>query len=285
MKENCNKFSVKKMAECLKVSRSSYYGWLKEPVSNRKVQDGKILIEIKNIFKKNKQQYGSPRIHNELKGTELSCSKKRVARIMRENDIAARKKKRYKVTTDSKHDYPVSPNLLNRNFSVNSINKYWVSDITYIDTMEGWLYLCTVLDLHSRKVVGWSMASHMRSELVIDALNMAVNHRNPSKGLIFHSDRGVQYASTSFRKKLKSFSMKQSMSRKGNCWDNAPAESFFSTLKIEEVYFRERYKTRAEARKHIFEYIAVFYNQQRSHSFLDYMSPAKYEEFKLKKTA
>ena len=204
---------------------------------------------------------------------------------MRENGLKARHKKRFRVTTNSKHDYPISPNLLNRDFTLEKINTCWVSDITYIDTHEGWLYLCSILDLFSRKVVGWSMASHMRADLVIDALDMAVKHRNPPEGLMFHSDRGVQYASGTFRKKLKSYKMIQSMSRKGNCWDNAPAESFFSTLKIEEVYTHSKYRTREEARKAIFEYIEVFYNRKRSHSFLDYKSPSEYEALKLKNVA
>jgi transposase InsO family protein len=204
---------------------------------------------------------------------------------MRENGLVARPKKRFKVTTDSKHDYPISPNLLNREFSVELINTYWVSDITYIDTHEGWLYLCTIIDLFSRRVVGYSMESHMRVQLVIQALDMAVKHRQPSEGLIFHSDQGVQYASTSFREKLKSYKMVQSMSRKGNCWDNSVAESFFATLKIEEVYTQKKYLTRAKARKSIFEYIEVFYNRQRSHSYLNYMCPDEYEQEFLKQVA
>lgn len=284
MKDNSKAFPVKKMASVFKVSRSCYYAWLNSGPSAHELRDRDLLIEITRVFEENRKQYGSPRVYKELHGTEFSCSRSRVARLMRENDLVARQKRRYKVTTDSSHDYPVSPNLVNQNFSVDSINECWVSDITYIDTMEGWLYLCSVLDLFSRRVVGWSMASHMRAELAIDALDMAVLHRNPSRGLTFHSDRGVQYASAAFREKLKGYEMIQSMSRKGNCWDNAPAESFFSTLKMEEVYHK-KYRTREEARQSIFEYIEVFYNRQRSHSFLDYTSPAKYEEFKLQKVA
>ena len=284
MKDNSDIFPVKKMASVLKVSRSCYYAWLKSGPSAHELRDRELLVEIKRIFKENRKQYGSPRIHNSLLGTGASCSRRRIARLMRDNGLVARQKRKYKVTTDSSHDYPISPNLVNRNFSVEFPNVCWVSDITYVDTMEGWLYLCSVLDLFSRKVVGWSMASHMRAELVIDALDMAVMHRNPTEGLIFHSDRGIQYASKSFREKLKSYKMIQSMSRKGNCWDNAPAESFFSTLKMEEVYLR-KYRTREEARRSIFEYIEVFYNRQRSHSFLDYVSPEKYEELRLQKVA
>lgn len=284
MKDNSMNFPVKKMAEIFQVSLSSYYAWLKRKPSVHELRDQKILPEIKRIFKENREQYGSPRIYRELLDTEYACGRDRVARLMRENGLVARQKKRFKVTTDSSHDLPISPNLLDRNFTVNDINRCWVSDITYIATMEGWLYLCTVLDLFSRKVVGWSMNSHMKAELAIDALEMAVKHRKPSKGLVFHSDRGVQYASTDFRKKLEEYKMIQSMSRKGNCWDNAPAESFFSSLKMEEVYHR-KYRKREEARQSIFEYIEVFYNRQRSHSFLDYVSPAKYEELNLQKVA
>lgn len=272
------------MAEVLQVSRSSYYGWLKSKPSNHELRDTELLQEIKRIFELNRSEYGSPRIHEELKGTKYTCSRKRIARIMKENNLLARKKRKFKVTTDSSHNYPVSPNLINRNFEVDSANTCWVSDISYIPTWEGWLYLCIVLDLFSRMVVGWSMASHIRADLAIDALNMAVAHRQPDPGLIFHSDRGIQYASESFREKLKIYRMVQSMSRKGDCWDNACAESFFSTLKMEEV-FKQSYRNRKEAQESIFEYIAVFYNRQRIHSSLNYISPAKYEELQLKKIA
>jgi len=179
----------------------------------------------------------------------------------------------------------VSPNLLNHNFNVESINQCWVSDITYIDTLEGWLYLCSILDLYSRRVVGWSMADHLRAELAINALDMAVLHRNPGKGCIFYSDRGIQYASQPFRGKLQEYNMIQNISRKGNCWDNAPAESFFSTLKMEEVYKHKKYRTKQEARRAIFEYIEVFYNRERSHSSLDYLSPAEYERLQVRNVA
>jgi len=285
MKDNSSIFPVQKMAHIFNVSSSSYYAWLKKKPSAHERRDNELLIEVKRIFEAKRKKYGSPRIYRELHGTNYSCGRGRIARLMSENGLVARQKKRFKVTTDSKHDYPISPNLLDRDFSVADINACWVSDITYIDTYEGWLYLCSILDLSSRRVVGWAMASHMRAELAIDALDMAVKHRSPSRGLMFHSDRGVQYASKEFRKKLKSYEMVQSMSRKGNCWDNAPAESFFSTLKLEEVYAHSKYKTREEARRAIFEYIEVFYNRQRSHSSLDYMSPVEYEDFRLQKVA
>ena len=270
------------MTQVLKISKSRYYSRLKIGPSRHDLQDQELFKIIKEIFKVNRGNYGSPRVYDDLKKRGIKCSRKRVARLMRENGLKARIKRRFKSTTDSKHDFPIAPNLLERNFIVEDANKCWVSDITYVSTYEGWLYLCIILDLFSRKAVGWSMADHLRAELAIDALDMAVAHRNPLKGLIFHSDRGVQYASSDFRDKTNAYGIIQSMSRKGNCWDNACAESFFSTLKIEEV-FQRKYKTRAEARQCIFEYIAVYYNRQRSHSFLDYLSPVEYELAMLRK--
>jgi transposase InsO family protein len=285
MKDNSKQFPVKKMAEVFHVSRSCYYAWLNSGPSAHELRDRELLSEIKRIFKEKRKKYGSPRIYKEMHDTEFSCSRSRIARLMRENGLVARQRRRFKVTTDSSHDYPISPNLLDRNFAVDSTDSCWVSDITYIDTEEGWLYLCSILDLSSKKVVGWSMAPHMRAELAIDALDMAFMHRNPGAGLIFHSDRGIQYASQAFRERLRTYKMVQSMSRKGDCWDNAPAESFFSTLKMEEVYTHKKYRAREEARKSIFEYIEVFYNRQRSHSSLDYVSPVEYEELLLLKVA
>ncbi len=269
-------YPVKKMAKTLGVSRSGYYTWLTSGPCFRKRRDQELLILIQNIYEESRQTYGSPRIKKAFVASGIQCSKKHIERLMKKNGIKGVQKSRFKVTTDSKHDYPVAPNLLNREFTVEKINTCWVSDITYIRTAEGWLYLSVIIDLFSRRVVGWSMASHMRAELVIESLNMAVSHRKPPAGLIFHSDRGIQYACDAFRDELRRHKMIQSMSRKGNCWDNACAESFFSTLKSEEVY-RKRYATRAEARFYIFEYIAVFYNRKRTHSFLDFLSPEKYE--------
>ncbi len=282
MRNNSDEFPVKKMAQIFKVSRSRYYSWLRSGPSNHDLQDQELLEIITEIFKVNKGNYGSPRIQDDIKRRGLRCSRKRVARIMRDNGLKARVKRKFKATTDSKHGFPVAPNLLERNFIVEEANKCWVSDITYISTYEGWLYLCIILDLFSRMAVGWSMADHLRAELAIDSLDMAIAHRNPSKGLIFHSDRGIQYASSDFRDKTDGYEIIQSMSRKGDCWDNACAESFFSTLKIEEV-FQQKYKTKSEARQCIFEYIAVYYNRQRSHSFLDYLSPVEYELAMLRK--
>ena len=275
MKNQSGRYPVKKMADTLGVSRSRYYRWQKISQSRHEKRDMELGEKIRSIYHSSRKSYGSPRVYRELR-KQTPCSRKRVARIMRENGLRGRVKRRFRVTTDSNHGCPVSANLLDRDFNVAQPNQVWVSDITYIWTGEGWLYLCVIIDLFSRKVVGWSLASHIRAELVIMAFMMAVMHRSPGAGLIFHSDQGIQYASEEFRKKLSGCKMIQSMSRKGDCWDNACAESFFSTIKIEEI-FQCTYRTREEARTRIFEYIAVFYNRQRIHSTLDYMSPQEYE--------
>jgi putative transposase len=264
------------MAELFQVSRSRYYTCISSKPSIHRLRDQELLKIIRDEHEKSRYIYGSPRIHKELQKKGIRCSRKRVARIMSENGIRSRQKRRFKVTTNSRHDFPVFQNLLNRNFIVKKPNRYWVSDITYIWTLEGWIYLCVILDLFSRMVVGYSMASHLRSELAVEALNMAVTNRRPSEGLIFHSDQGIQYASDIFREEANRFKIIQSMSRKGNCWDNACVESYFATLKTEEV-FHNVYRTKADARRSIFEYNAVFYNRLRSHSFLDYLSPVEYE--------
>lgn len=276
MKEHSGTLPVKKMALALNVSRSRYYSWRASPPSAHKQRDHELGEIICQIHHDNRDVYGKPRVHRELIAQNIHISGKRVARIMRENGLRGRQKRKFKATTDSGHDFPVSPNLLNREFTVALPNRVWVSDISHVWTMEGWLYLCVILDLFSRIATGWSMDSRITKELTVDALSMAVTHRRPAEGLMFHSDRGVQYAAELFREKLKGNKMIQSMSRKGNCWDNACAESFFATLKTEEVFHR-LYKTRDEAKRSIFEYIAVFYNRQRRHSFLDFVSPEEYE--------
>ena len=286
MKNNKDIYPVKKKAETLEVSKSRYYAWLKSKPSYHNKRDQELLVMIKSIHDDSRKIYGSPNVFKAIRKKGIKTSKKRVARIMRGNGLRGVQKRRFKVTTDSRHDYPVSPNILNRQFDVETPNTCWVSDITYIWTLEGWLYLSVIIDLYSRMVVGWAMASHMRAELVIDSLKMAVANRRPDEGLMFHSDRGVQYACNDFRTMLKDNKMIQSMSRKGNCWDNACAESFFATLKTEEVY-RRKYQTREEARLSIFEYIAVFYNRRRQHYSLDFLSPDEYEKlmFQIQKTA
>jgi len=243
----------------------------------RQLENERLLVEIKKAHKNSSKIYGSPRITEEVRENGIKCSRNRVARLMRRNGIAAKAKRRFKTTTDSRHNLPVAKNLLNRQFRVDAPNKVWVSDITYIWTAEGWLYLAVILDLFSRKIVGWSMSDRMTQDIVINAFLQAMWRRKPGAGLMFHSDRGSQYASGDFRRLLLEHGVIQSMSRKGNCYDNAVAESFFHTLKTEVVY-HEKYLTREQARKSVFEYIELFYNRVRKHSTLGYCSPWKFEQ-------
>lgn len=276
IREHTDKFRVGKMCRVLKMSRTAYYRWLSRPVSQRKEQDKVIKEQIVRIYKQSRKTYGSPRIRRKLAKQGIHCGKKRVERLMREADIKAIQKRKFKVTTDSKHNLPVAENILDRNFGVGSPNMSWASDITYINTDEGWLYLAAVMDLCSKRIVGYSMQKYLARELVIEAMKMAVANRHPDRGLIAHSDRGSQYASYDYQKLLKTNGFICSMSRKGNCWDNSPMESFFKTLKTELVYHRH-YKTRAEAKLEIFEYIEVFYNRFRLHSGLGYETPEEFE--------
>ena len=233
-------------------------------------------MEIKESHKNSRRAYGSPRITEDLQAKGTKCSENRVARLMKTHGIVAKTAKKFKATTNSKHNLPVAPNLLNQDFVTEKPNTVWVTDITYISTMEGWLYLVVILDLYSRQVIGWAMSNRLTSGFVIKALYQAIGRRKPATGCLFHSDRGVQYASSDFRDVLKAYGFIQSMSRKGNCYDNAVAESFFHTLKTEHVY-DYRYETRAEAMQSVFEYIEMFYNRQRRHSALGYRSPVSFE--------
>lgn len=260
----------------MKVSRSSYYAWLWAPKSKRARQDEILTQEIILIFKEGRQTYGARRIKKKLALQGMIVSRKRIGRLMKQAGLWCKTRRKFKVTTCSNHAKPISPNLLERRFDVDHINQYWVGDITYVATRKGWLYLATVIDLYSRKVVGWSMSDHMRAQLVNDALLMAIWQRKPSKGLIWHTDRGSQYASDSHRNTLKDHHIIQSMSRKGNCWDNAVAESFFHTLKTELIH-HHKFENQEEARHAIFEYIEVFYNRNRIHSSNNYLSPTDYE--------
>lgn len=275
---NRSEFVVEKMCQVLNVCRSGYYRHTVGEVSQR-TMDNLILIElIKFIHKESRGTYGSPRITEALHDMGLSCSRPRVARLMRANEIKAKTKKKYKVTTNSDHSYPIAPNLLNQDFWTNAAHRIWVSDITYVRTLEGWLYLTIILDLYSRKIVGWSMSNRLTAKkTTIPAFIQAVKRYQPLPGLIFHSDRGVQYACDDFRGLLKNFKAIQSMSGKGNCYDNAVAESFFHTLKTELVY-HQTYHTRSEAKTSLFEYIEIFYNRFRKHSSLGYKSPEQYEQ-------
>lgn len=269
-------YSIEKMCRILNVSRSGYYRWCKRDESLRKKKDSELKEMIFAIYLKYKKRYGSPRIHDELRDMGIRCSRKRVERLMRELGIKARHKRQFRVTTNSKHNHPIAPNLLDRQFEVENPNRVWVADITYIRTFEGWLYLAGVMDLYSRKIVGWSMSDTMSTDLAIAALKMAIHRRRPSKGLMHHSDRGVQYASRAYRKVLKKHHIVCSMSRKGNCWDNAPMESFFSTLKTECIDGKI-YLSRAQAKREIFEFIEIDYNRNRRHSSIGSMTPENFE--------
>jgi putative transposase len=269
-------FPVRLMCRVLEASPSGFYDWLRRPESQRAAEDRALIEKIQAVHTESRRTYGSPRVHASLKAAGYRIGRKRVARLMRENDIRAKAKRKFKVTTDSRHDHPVAPNLLDRQFTVEAPNTVWLADISYIWTREGWLYLAVVLDLFSRQVVGWAMDEQMPQELTLAALDMALQRRRPLPGLMHHSDRGSQYAAGAYQKRLAEHGIVCSMSRKGNCWDNAPMESFFHTLKTELVHHRD-YLTRDEARRDIFEYIEVFYNRQRRHSTLGYLSPAQFE--------
>lgn len=272
------------MCRVLKLSPSGFYAWLERRPSEREIDDARLIDKIRTIWDASRGSYGVRRIHRQLLNDGESCSRNRVARLMRKCGLKSKRRRKYRVTTDSNHSFAVAENLLEREFFSAGPNQVWASDITYIWTMEGWLYLAAIIDLHSRMVVGWSMSERLERSLVIDALNMAVGRRNPSPGLIHHSDRGSQYASNDYRVALAEHKMLCSMSRKGDCWDNAVAESFFSTLKTELVY-NSLFRTRYQARRDIFEYIEVFYNRIRLHSTLGYLSPAQFELQALPKAA
>jgi putative transposase len=269
-------FPVEFMCEQLEVSRSGFYAWAERPESARQQQDKQLAEEVAQAHRDSRGTYGSPRVHAELQARGRKVSRKRVARLMGEQKLEARRKRRSVRTTDSNHSNPVAPNVLERDFSPGQPNSTWATDITYVWTGEGWLYLAVVLDLFSRMVVGWSMSEHIDTKLVLGALEMALEGRQPPQGLIHHSDRGSQYASAEYRQALASRGIQCSMSRKGNCWDNAVVESFFSSLKQELVY-TTAFDTRHQARAELFEYIEVFYNRKRRHSSLGYMSPRDYE--------
>lgn len=272
-------FSVNAMCRVLQVSRSGYYEFLKRPPSARQLEDDELRPLLKAAFEKGRKNYGTRKIRSALKKQGVVVSRRRIGRLMREEGLHVQTKRKFKATTNSKHDKPVAPNLLNRNFTVDAPNVAYVGDITYIPTREGWLYLAVIIDLFSRAVVGWSMDSRMKAELVNDAINTAIWKRKPSRGLIFHSDRGSQYASDSYQKILATHDILPSMSRKGDCWDNAVAESFFHTLKTELVHHCD-FQSRKEAKAAIFEYIEVFYNRQRLHSTNDYEAPLVFEEMR-----
>jgi transposase InsO family protein len=264
------------MCQVLDISPSGYYAWRGRPPSRRQEENEALVEQIHTVHEQSRRTYGSPRITEELQAQGVSCSRNRVARLMKEHGIQVKVKPAFKVTTCSKHERPIAPNLLQQDFAVDQPNRVWISDISYIATGEGWLYLCIVMDLFARKIIGWSMQTTLSQQLVLAAFDMAYQRTQPGEGVIFHSDRGSQYASGAFRKTLARKKFRQSMSRKGDCYDNAVAESFFHTLKVEEVY-PCLYATRAQARQRIFDYIEVFYNRIRRHSYLGYLSPEAFE--------
>lgn len=269
-------FALAEMCAVLNVSVSGYRAWKRGGKSDRKwLSDSQMLALIQAIHTEHKGAYGSPRMVRELRERGFAASKERVERLMRENGLRARHKRRYKVTTDSKHGLPVAANTLARNFTPTAPNQVWTSDITYLWTDEGWLYLAIVLDLFNREVVGWSLKPRMTTDIVTDALTMAWFRRKPAAGLLHHSDRGSQYASQAFQAKLWEYGMEGSMSRKGNCWDNAPTESWFNSFKNERVH-GEHFATQAEMTAMAFEYIEVFYNRKRLHSTLGYKAPTRF---------
>jgi putative transposase len=272
-----SEFPIEVSCEVLGVSRSGYFAWSKRPASERAARREKLAAKIKLVHEENREVYGSPRMCKALKAQGESVCENTVATIMKERQIRAKSKKKFTPrTTDSSHQQPIADNVLDRQFTAQLPNQKWAVDITYIPTDEGWLYLAGVIDLCSRRIVGWSMAGHMETSLVSDALKMAIARRNPGEGLLHHSDRGVQYASEDYMYLLQSHGMRISMSGKGDCWDNAVTESFWSTLKTELVN-HEHYATHEEARASIFEYIEVFYNRKRLHSSLGYVSPESFE--------
>lgn len=282
MKDNCSYFKICVLSHIMGVSRSGYYEWLNHKPSLREQENTKLKDAIKAAHKMSREVYGYRRIYADIKDQKHGCSLNRINRLMREDGISAKTRRKFKATTNSKHNFPINPNVLERDFTAKIPNSKWVTDLTYVATGEGWLYLAIILDLFSRKVVGWAMDSRMTTELIKNALNMAFKQRkvDVKSYLVVHSDRGSQYASMQYQALLGEYGLTASMSRKANCWDNAVAESFFRTLKTELIY-HEQYATREKAIASIFEYIEVFYNRQRRHSTLGYASPEEYERMAL----
>jgi putative transposase len=269
-----SRFKVSKMCRTMGVSRSGYYAYVKRPESNRSKRQKEVLEHIRRIHRESHEIYGSPNITMELRWEGISVSRGMVSRLMKKNGIRSKIRKKYKATTDSNHNLPVAENILNRDFVACARNKKWLSDITYVWTDEGWLYLSGILDVYDGSIVGWSMDSRICKSLVIDALYYACRRRNPGPGLLLHSDRGSQYCSKEYQKEIIKKKFICSMSRKGNCWDNAPMESFWGKLKTEWLYGK-KFRTRDEARQAVFEYIELFYNRRRLRSVNGYIPPLK----------
>jgi len=277
VQDNQGQYAVTSLCRSLELNRSGYYAWRDRPASRRSHENRRLVSEMRLIHREYDRRYGSPRMAEELRSRGLSCGENRVARLMREAGIRAKAPRRFRVTTNSTHRLPVAPNVLDREFSVSQPNRVWASDITYIWTSEGWLYLAVILDLNSRQVVGWSTGSRIDTDLTLLALERALRRRQLVTPPLHHSDRGIQYASERYRKVLADNGIVCSMSRKGNCWDNAVVESFFASLKKELVHGR-RFETRQSAQRALFEYIEIFYNRVRRHSTLGQRSPAEFEQ-------
>jgi len=269
--------AVRTLCRVLDVSRSGFYAWSRRSASARSIDDSRIIAEVAAVFDEHKGRYGSVRITRELRASGVRVGRHRVRRLMRQAAMRVRCRRRWVRTTDSRHRYPTAPNLLARNFTVDAPNRAWVADITYLPTQTGWLYLAVILDLYSRAVVGWSMSRRIDGKLTLDALDAALMRRPIEPGLIAHSDRGSQYAATEYQKRLQQYGMVCSMSRKGDCWDNAVVESFFATLKL-ELLGDDAFVDQVSAQRLVFEYIEAYYNRRRRHSTLGYVSPAAYEK-------
>lgn len=276
IREHRKTFTLTRLCEMLEVSPSGYHDWRDRPESKRSRENKRLTAKIKQYHRQSRKIYGSPKIHEDLIAEGATCSVNRVARLMKAADIQSKVAAKFVITTDSKNTMQPAPDLLQRQFTVDRHNKAWVSDTTFIPTRQGWLYLAVILDLFSRQVIGWAMGTRNNTELVQDALTMALWRRKNVRDIIVHSDQGSTYASTAYQQQLSDNKLRCSMSRKGECLDNAVAESFFGSLKNELVY-HEDYQTRAQARQSIFEYIEVFYNRQRRHAFLNYLTPVEYE--------
>jgi putative transposase len=285
MKEQRSEFSVERMASALKVSQSGFYAWQHRPASTRKQNRQRLDVEVRSIFKASDHRYGSEKITKTLVERGYGCNRKRVADSMKRQGLRSKVCRKFRVqTTDTSHALAFSPNLLNRQFSVERPNQVWVTDITYLPSKVGWLYLTVFIDLFSRLVVGWCVSTSLSHEAVVEALYRGIWRRKPPRGLMIHSDGGVQFCCEGFRSVLDTYAFIQSMSRKGNCWDNAVAESFFRTLKTELIYHIDLLDE-YHARQVLFDYIEIFYNRQRLHATLGYVSPAQYESVKLVKSA
>lgn len=277
IRRHTGEFPVDVMCCVLEVSASGYYAWLHRPESRRSREDRRLLLEIRAIHRQSRRRYGSPRIFHELRERGVRCGRHRVARLMRRDGLEGTYSRKFRVTTDSRHRWPVAPNRLERRFEVATPDTVWAGDITYIRTREGWLYLAVVLDLYSRRVVGWAMSSRLTRRLPQAALEMAIGRRRPQGPILHHSDRGSQYASLDYRRALADAGFAVSMSRRGDCYDNAPVESFFATLK-KELVAEEVFYSPSQAHREIVDYIEGFYNSWRRHSALGYLSPAAFEE-------